>query len=122
MTVKILTFCLILTHSKRLQRSHTMAVPTASCKSTAPPGHKVTLDTPTYLEVPDFQRVAILGDYASGVTIANNTQNCHHHNFSDLIFLLLCQSTNWSVQVSQLKTDTTAWESGFEGGSDFEFH
>lgn len=31
------------------------------------PVAEVLLDTPTYLEVPDFQRVAIIGDYASGV-------------------------------------------------------
>uniref|UniRef100_A0A668UV37 AMP deaminase n=1 Tax=Oreochromis aureus TaxID=47969 RepID=A0A668UV37_OREAU len=30
---------------------------------------KRSLDTPTYLEVPDFQRVAVIGDYASGVTM-----------------------------------------------------
>lgn len=77
-----------------------MAVPMASSKSAAPPVLEVTMDTPTYLEVPDFQRVAILGDYASGVTTVNNTQNslktvnerCDH-NFSDFISLLLCQST-----------------------------
>ena len=31
------------------------------------PVAEVLMDTPTYLEVPDFQRVAIIGDYASGV-------------------------------------------------------
>lgn len=63
----------ILTHSKRLQRSRTLTVPMATSKSPAAPVVEIELDTPTYLEVPDFQRVAILGDYASGVTIVNNT-------------------------------------------------
>lgn len=49
----------LLTHSKK--RSRTMNVPGAA--HVAP----VEVDTPTYLEVPDFQRVAIIGDYASGV-------------------------------------------------------
>lgn len=39
-----------------------MAVPAA-----AAPVVSVEVDTPNYLEVPDFQRVAIIGDYASGV-------------------------------------------------------
>lgn len=93
-----------------------MAIPMASSKSAVlPPVLEVTMDTPTYLEVPDFQRVAIMGDYASGVTIYNNTQNslktdeCHDHNFSDFSSLLLCQSTHRLVQVSQVKTSTTAW-------------
>lgn len=68
----------ILTHSKRLQRSRTLAVPMATSKSPAAPVVEIQVDTPTYLEVPDFQRVAILGDYASGVTIANNAQHSLH--------------------------------------------
>lgn len=104
-----------------------MAVPMATSKSSAPPVLEVTMDPPTYLEVPDFQRVAILGDYASGVPIDNNTQQspqrgCHGHHFSDFVFLCRCQSNQRPVQVSQLKPRTTAWVSGFEGGSDFEFH
>lgn len=39
-----------------------MAVPTGAAQAAS-----VKVDTPTYLEVPDFQRVAIIGDYASGV-------------------------------------------------------
>lgn len=68
----------ILTHSKRLQRSRTLAVPMATSKSPAAPVVEIQVDTPTYLEVPDFQRVAILGDYASGVTIVNNAQHSLH--------------------------------------------
>lgn len=54
-------------HSKK--RSRTIAVPVASVasKSVAAPVMSVEVETPTYLEVPDFQRVAIIGDYASGV-------------------------------------------------------
>lgn len=69
---------LILTHSKRLQRSRTLAVPMATSKSLAAPVVEIEVDTPTYLEVPDFQRVAILGDYASGVTIVKNAQHSLH--------------------------------------------
>lgn len=64
-----------MTHSKRLQRSRTLAVPMATSKSPAAPVVEIEVDTPTYLEVPDFQRVAILGDYASGVTIVKNAQH-----------------------------------------------
>lgn len=42
---------------KRLQRCLGVAQATAAPEE----------DRPTYLEVPDFQRVAILGDYAAGV-------------------------------------------------------
>lgn len=50
-----------------------MNVPAAAAKASAT--HvtastavvSVEVDTPTYLEVPDFQRVAIIGDYVSGV-------------------------------------------------------
>jgi len=60
-----------LTNSKRLQRSRTMAVPTAGPKPDTAPVVSVEVDTPTYLEVPDFQRVAIIGDYAAGVVIVS---------------------------------------------------
>lgn len=53
--------------SKRHHRSRTVAVPTISTQAAAAPVVQVEVDTPTYLEVPDFQRVAIIGDYASGV-------------------------------------------------------
>ncbi|KAG5838840.1 hypothetical protein ANANG_G00227890 [Anguilla anguilla] len=36
----------------------------------------VELDTPLYLEVPAFQRVAIVGDYASGVTLDDFELSC----------------------------------------------
>lgn len=62
----------ILTHSKRHHRSRTLAVPVASSKVTAAPVVAVEVDTPTYLEVPHFQRVAIIGDYASGVITSIN--------------------------------------------------
>lgn len=48
-------------------RSRTITVPTAAVKVAAAPVVSVEVDTPTYLEVPDFQRVAIVGDYAAGV-------------------------------------------------------
>lgn len=54
-------------NSKRLQRSRTMAVPNGSIQAVATPVAPVEEEKPTYLEVPDFQRVAIIGDYASGV-------------------------------------------------------
>lgn len=54
-----------LVHSKK--RSRTMAVPTAASQAAAMPVVSVEVDTPTYLEVPDFQRVAVIGDYAAGV-------------------------------------------------------
>lgn len=57
----------LLINRKRLQRSHTIAVASGGPKAFAAPAAPVEMDTPTYLEVPDFQRVAILGDYASGV-------------------------------------------------------
>ncbi|KAE8293150.1 AMP deaminase 1 [Larimichthys crocea] len=52
-----------------IQRCRTLTVPVASAKATIAPVVSVEVDTPTYLEVPDFQRVAIIGDYASGVTM-----------------------------------------------------
>lgn len=57
----------LLIYSKRHQRCRTLTVPVASAKATIAPVVSVEVDTPTYLEVPDFQRVAIIGDYASGV-------------------------------------------------------
>lgn len=56
-----------LIHSKRHQRCRTIAVPIVAAQATVAPVVSVEVDTPTYLEVPDFQRVAIIGDYASGV-------------------------------------------------------
>lgn len=58
---------LLFYYSKRYQRSRTLTVPVAAAKATVAPVVSVEVDTPTYLEVPDFQRVAIIGDYASGV-------------------------------------------------------
>lgn len=54
---------------KRLQRSRTMVVPNGSIQAAATPVVQVKEEKPTYLEVPDFQRVAIIGDYASGVLL-----------------------------------------------------
>lgn len=51
-------------HSKKHQR--TLTVVKGSTQATAPV-MKLEVDTPAYLEVPEFQRVAIIGDYASGV-------------------------------------------------------
>uniref|UniRef100_A0A3B4G9V5 AMP deaminase n=1 Tax=Pundamilia nyererei TaxID=303518 RepID=A0A3B4G9V5_9CICH len=45
-----------------------MAVPTGASQAAATVV-SVEVDTPTYLEVPDFQRVAVIGDYAAGVTM-----------------------------------------------------
>ncbi|XP_061656584.1 AMP deaminase 1 [Syngnathoides biaculeatus] len=47
----------------------------AAQKTVAPAG-SVEVDAPTYLEVPDFQRVAIIGDYASGVTMDDFELSC----------------------------------------------
>ena len=58
---------LLLVHSKRHQHCHTMSLPAASGKVGGATVVSVEVETPTYLEVPDFQRVAIIGDYASGV-------------------------------------------------------
>jgi len=60
---------------KRKKRCRaTMAVPVAG--NDGAPHHAVEVDTPTYLEVPDFQRVAIIGDYASGVTMDDFELSC----------------------------------------------
>ncbi|KAM6929723.1 AMP deaminase 1 isoform 2-T2 [Lycodopsis pacificus] len=62
---------------KRRQRCRTMAVPvTATHVSAAASVVSVEVDTPTYLEVPDFQRVAVIGDYASGVTMDDFELSC----------------------------------------------
>ncbi|KAM8754943.1 AMP deaminase 1 isoform 1-T1 [Acanthopagrus schlegelii] len=63
---------------KRKKRSRTIAVPVAAAasKSAVAPVMSVEVDTPTYLEVPDFQRVAIIGDYASGVTMDDFELSC----------------------------------------------
>ncbi|KAG8002883.1 AMP deaminase 1 [Nibea albiflora] len=61
---------------KRHQRCRTITVPVATAKATTAPVVSVEVDTPTYLEVPDFQRVAIIGDYASGVTMDDFELSC----------------------------------------------
>uniref|UniRef100_A0A3P9LU53 AMP deaminase n=1 Tax=Oryzias latipes TaxID=8090 RepID=A0A3P9LU53_ORYLA len=66
----------LLINRKRLQRSRTIAVASGGPKAFAAPAAPVEMDTPTYLEVPDFQRVAILGDYASGVTMDDFELSC----------------------------------------------
>lgn len=51
-----------------------MAVPMTAARKAAErkaaPVVSVEVATPTYLEVPEFQRVAIIGDYASGVLLS----------------------------------------------------
>ncbi|XP_068615193.1 AMP deaminase 1-like isoform X2 [Brachionichthys hirsutus] len=59
---------------KRHQRSCKLAVPVTA--ATVAPVVSVDVDTPNYLEVPDFQRVAIIGDYASGVTMDDFELSC----------------------------------------------
>uniref|UniRef100_H3BGE3 AMP deaminase n=1 Tax=Latimeria chalumnae TaxID=7897 RepID=H3BGE3_LATCH len=57
---------------KRLQRSRTisLAIPGAKTSASQLPAIKeVEISVPLYQSVPDFQRVAITGDYASGVTV-----------------------------------------------------
>lgn len=64
-------------NSKRFQRSRTLVVPTQAAAAPAAP---VEVDKPTYLEVPEFQRVAIIGDCASGVLFRITpwmTQSCN---------------------------------------------
>uniref|UniRef100_A0A8D0AP78 AMP deaminase n=1 Tax=Sander lucioperca TaxID=283035 RepID=A0A8D0AP78_SANLU len=61
---------------KRHQRSCTMAVPVAGVQAATTSIVSMAVDTPTYLEVPDFQRVAIIGDYASGVTMDDFELSC----------------------------------------------
>ncbi|XP_062316090.1 AMP deaminase 1 isoform X1 [Osmerus eperlanus] len=60
---------------KRLQHCRNITVPVAGSKGT-PALMEVQVDTPLYLEVPDFQRVAIIGDYASGVTMDDFELSC----------------------------------------------
>ncbi|XP_013865785.1 AMP deaminase 1 isoform X3 [Austrofundulus limnaeus] len=54
---------------KRLQRCRTVAGPAAGPQVAAVHAAPVEVDAPLYLHVPDFQRVAVLGDYAAGVTM-----------------------------------------------------
>ncbi|KAL1021123.1 hypothetical protein UPYG_G00009100 [Umbra pygmaea] len=64
---------------KRLHKCRTMTLPSSmsdQTKKMLSPVAEVVLDTPTYLEVPDFQRVAIIGDYASGVTMDDFELSC----------------------------------------------
>lgn len=58
---------------KRLQRARNIAVHVPGSTTTM---MEVKVDTPLYLEVPDFQRVAIIGDYASGVTMDDFELSC----------------------------------------------
>ncbi|TNM86396.1 hypothetical protein fugu_006626 [Takifugu bimaculatus] len=48
----------------------------APIQAAATPVAQVEEEKPTYLEVPDFQRVAIIGDYASGVTMDDFEVSC----------------------------------------------
>lgn len=116
---KVMKLCLFFTHSKRLQRSRTIAVPKASGNSCAPPVLEVTMETPTYLEVPDFQRVAILGDYASGVTIANNTQQslkighwCRDAKISECISFFSCNVSRPASWFKFLSSRPEVWLGG----------
>ncbi|XP_076015424.1 AMP deaminase 1-like isoform X2 [Genypterus blacodes] len=59
---------------KRKKRSKRCLLAMSNAKATATP--IVEVDRPIYLEVPDFQRVAILGDYASGVTMDDFELSC----------------------------------------------
>nr|XP_046221411.1 AMP deaminase 1-like isoform X1 [Oncorhynchus gorbuscha] len=64
---------------KRLQKCRTMTLPQSmsdQARKVLAPVAEVLMDTPTYLEVPDFQRVAIIGDYASGVTMDDFELSC----------------------------------------------
>ncbi|KAM9856177.1 AMP deaminase 1 [Aulostomus maculatus] len=62
---------------KRKRRYRTMGVPAAAAQHASDsPVVSMQVDTPTYLEVPDFQRVAIIGDYASGVTMDDFELSC----------------------------------------------
>ncbi|XP_029361995.1 AMP deaminase 1 isoform X1 [Echeneis naucrates] len=61
---------------KRLQRNCNMALPAGAAQAAASQVMTVKVETPTYLEVPDFQRVAIIGDYASGVTMDDFELSC----------------------------------------------
>ncbi|XP_068452964.1 AMP deaminase 1 [Clinocottus analis] len=62
---------------KRHQRCRNMTVPgSAAHVSSTASVVSVEVDTPTYLQVPDFQRVAVIGDYASGVTMDDFELSC----------------------------------------------
>uniref|UniRef100_A0A7N6B317 AMP deaminase n=1 Tax=Anabas testudineus TaxID=64144 RepID=A0A7N6B317_ANATE len=63
---------------KRLLRCTAMAMPMprAALEVTVAPVESVEVDRPLYLEVPDFQRVAIVGDYAAGVTMDDFELSC----------------------------------------------
>ncbi|CAB1329758.1 unnamed protein product, partial [Coregonus sp. 'balchen'] len=64
---------------KRQQKCRIMTLPSSmsnQARKVLAPVAEVLLDTPTYLEVPDFQRVAIIGDYASGVTMDDFELSC----------------------------------------------
>ncbi|XP_043932654.1 AMP deaminase 1 [Protopterus annectens] len=64
---------------KRLQRFRSVALcvsTTSKLISQLPSVHESDISTPLYLTVPDFQRVAISGDYASGVTVEDFEQTC----------------------------------------------
>ncbi|XP_069046395.1 AMP deaminase 1 [Lepisosteus oculatus] len=54
---------------KRLQRARTISVPSPLSEKSPTTLVPVVEEVPIYLEVPEFQRVAIIGDYASGVTM-----------------------------------------------------
>ncbi|KAM4570670.1 AMP deaminase 1 [Fundulus diaphanus] len=60
---------------KRHHRSRTVVFPGAP-QVAAGSVVSVEVDTPTYLEVPDFQRVAVIGDYAAGVTMDDFELSC----------------------------------------------
>uniref|UniRef100_A0A4W6CE54 AMP deaminase n=1 Tax=Lates calcarifer TaxID=8187 RepID=A0A4W6CE54_LATCA len=61
---------------KKHTRSCHLALSKGTAQAAAAPVLSVEVDTPTYLEVPDFQRVAIIGDYASGVTMDDFELSC----------------------------------------------
>lgn len=65
---------LLLIHRKKRVNRCIIAVPLAAAQA-ATTVVEVEVDTPTYLEVPDFQRVAILGDIAAGVSFV--FLSCH---------------------------------------------
>ena len=69
-----LLLLLPLCSKKRQQKCRTITLPSSMSdqdRKVLAPVVDVLLDIPTYLEVPDFQRVAIIGDYASGVLYLN---------------------------------------------------
>lgn len=60
-----------------------MVVPTVAKEKAAAHVETVEVDTPTYLEVPDFQRVATIGDYAAGVLFVS------HCGSADAVYFIL---------------------------------